>query len=74
MNENQMIQPEIRPPADGNIGINPALIKIRRKVGLTFVLSYPVKVPVGRAEAEPIPPRVSVRKSKKSARRQFNRG
>jgi len=66
MNENQMIQPEIRPPAGANIGINPALIKIRRKVGLTFVLAYPVKVPVGRTAAPAAPARKARKNSVKA--------
>lgn len=49
MNCNQnAIRPEINPPANGNHGIG----KLRRKLGLTFVLSNPFKVPVSQA---PIP-------------------
>ena len=49
MNCNQnIIRPEINPPANGNHGIG----KIRRKLGLTFVLSNPFKVAVSQS---PIP-------------------
>jgi hypothetical protein len=50
MNCNQnIIRPDINPPVNGNRGIG----KIRRKLGLTFVLSNPFKVPVSQS---PIPP------------------
>jgi hypothetical protein len=54
MNCNQnIIRPDINPPVNGNKGGQPGLGKLRRKLGLTFVLSNPFKVPVSQA---PIPP------------------
>jgi hypothetical protein len=54
MNCNQnIIRPDINPPANGNQGGHPGLGKLRRKLGLTFVLSNPFKVPVAQS---PLPP------------------
>jgi hypothetical protein len=48
MNCNQnIIRPDINPPVNGNHGIG----KARRKLGLTFVLSNPFKVPVSQSAA-----------------------
>ena len=53
MNCNQnIIRPEINPPLNGNGG-HPGLVKIRRKLGLTFVLSNPFRVPVAQSPAAP---------------------
>ena len=53
MNCNQnIIRPDINPPVDGNKSGHPGLGKLRRKLGLTFVLSNPFKVPVGQS---PVP-------------------
>jgi hypothetical protein len=50
MNCNQIIRPDINPPVNGNHG-HPGIGKLRRKLGLTFVLSNPFKVPVAQAPA-----------------------
>ena len=52
MNCNQVIRPEIKPPANGN----PMLGKLRRKFGFTFVLSNPFRVPVTQAPVRPEAP------------------
>jgi len=57
MNCNQnIIRPEINPPVNGNGGSNSGLGKIRRKLGLTFVLSNPFRVPVVQSPAAPAAP------------------
>ncbi len=53
MNGNQIIRPEIEPPVNGGHGGQPGLVKIRRKLGLTFVLSNPFRVPVAQQRATP---------------------
>ncbi|MGA2787752.1 MAG: hypothetical protein ABSF60_09510 [Verrucomicrobiota bacterium] len=58
MNGNQIIRPDIRPPVNGEQGGQPSLIKIRRKLGLTFVLSNPFRVPVAQPSAQPGAPEV----------------
>jgi hypothetical protein len=56
MNGNQVIRPEIEPIVNGGQGGNPSLVKIRRKLGLTFVLSNPFRVPVAQSTAAPSAP------------------
>jgi hypothetical protein len=57
MNCNQnIIRPEINPPVNGNGGSNSGLGKIRRKLGLTFVLANPFRVPVSQSAAAPPAP------------------
>jgi hypothetical protein len=51
MNANQVIRPEIEPNIIGGNGGQPGLVKIRRKLGLTFVLSNPFRVPVAQSPA-----------------------
>ena len=46
MNCNQIIRPEIEPIVNGGQNGLPGLAKIRRKLGLKFVLSNPFRVPV----------------------------
>jgi hypothetical protein len=53
MNANQIIRPEIEPIVNGG---HPGLVKIRRKLGLTFVLSNPFRVPVAQSPARPDAP------------------
>jgi hypothetical protein len=53
MNGNQIIRPEIKPPVNGEHGGNPVIGKLRRKLGLTFVLSNPFRVPVTQSPAAP---------------------
>src|ERR1019366_6735915 len=65
MNCNQnIIRPEINPPVNGNGG-HPGLVKIRRKLGLTFVLSNPFRVPVAQSPAAPAAPEADAAKSAK---------
>jgi hypothetical protein len=57
MNCNQnIIRPDINPPTNGNQGGHPGLGKLRRKLGLTFVLSNPFKVPVAQSPIPPVAP------------------
>jgi hypothetical protein len=65
MNGNQVIRPEIMPPVNGEHGGQPGLVKIRRKLGLTFVLSNPFQVPVAQSPAAPEDE--AVRKMKKES-------
>jgi hypothetical protein len=53
MNCNQVIRPEIEPTNNGGHGGQPGLAKIRRRLGLTFVLSNPFRVPVAQPRAAP---------------------
>jgi len=57
MNCNQAIRPEIGPIVNGGNSGQPGLAKIRRKLGLTFVLSNPFRVPVVRSSAHPGEPK-----------------
>jgi hypothetical protein len=62
MNCNQnIIRPEINPPVNGNSGLG----KIRRKLGLTFVLSNPFRVPVVQSPAVPAAPEADAAKKAK---------
>ena len=66
MNCNQnIIRPEINPPVNGNGGSNSGLVKIRRKLGLTFVLSNPFRVPVAQSPARPDAPEEDAAKKAK---------
>jgi hypothetical protein len=65
MGANQVIRPEIMPPVNGGQGGNPDIGKIRRKLGLTFVLSNPFRVPVTQSPIEPEDE--AVRKMKKES-------
>lgn len=68
MNCNQVIRPEIEPIVNGGHGGQPGLEKIRRKLGLTFVLSNPFRVPVVQSRARPDAPEdEAVRKMKKES-------
>lgn len=53
MNCNQVIRPEIEPTKNGGHNGHPGLAKIRRKLGLTFVLSNPFRVPVAQPHTAP---------------------
>ena len=53
MNCNQVIRPEIEPIDNGRHGGHPGLAKIRRRLGLTFVLSNPFRVPVAQPRGAP---------------------
>jgi hypothetical protein len=65
MNGNQVIRPEIKPPVNGEHGGPPGLVKIRRKLGLTFVLSNPFRVPVTQSPAPPAVPEADPAKKMK---------
>jgi hypothetical protein len=65
MNGNQVIRPEIKPIVNGGQGGQPSLVKIRRKLGLTFVLSNPFQVPVAQPPARPGAPEDETAKSAK---------
>jgi hypothetical protein len=56
MNGNQVIRPEIKLPVNGGQGGQPSLVKIRRKLGLTFILSNPFRIPVAQSPARPSAP------------------
>ncbi len=51
MNCNQVIRPEVEPIVNGGTGGQPGLAKIRRRLGLRFVLSNPFQVPVVQSPA-----------------------
>jgi hypothetical protein len=53
MNCNQIRPEKINPAVNGEHGGNPVIGKLRRKLGLTFVLSNPFKVPVAQLPAAP---------------------
>jgi hypothetical protein len=60
MNGNQIISPNIKQPINGS---TPIVGKLRRKLGWTYVLSNPFKVPVTQAPAAPAD---SAKKTKKN--------
>ena len=65
MNSNQNMRREIDAPVNGSHGGSPGFV--RRKLGLTFVLSNPFKVPVGQASAvQSAPAAESAKKAKKN--------
>ena len=49
MNNRQNINPAIRPPINGERGINPLIAKLRRKLGLTYIASNPFRVQVAQS-------------------------
>ena len=57
MNCNQIIRPEIEPIVNGGQGGQPGLAKIRRKLGLRFVLSNPFRIPVVQSPVRPDAPK-----------------
>ena len=57
MNCNQLIRPEIEPIINGGNSDQPGLAKIRRKLGLRFVLSNPFRVPVVQSSVQPDAPK-----------------
>ena len=65
MNANQVIRPEIEPNIIGGHGGQPGLVKIRRKLGLTFVLSNPFRVPVVQSPAALAAPEADAAKKAK---------
>ena len=65
MNGNQNIRPDIKPSVNGEHGGQPGLVKIRRKLGLTFILSNPFRVPVAHSPAAPSAPEADADKKAK---------
>ena len=54
MNCNQtVIRPDLNPPVNRDRGGDSRIGKLRRKLGLTFILSNPFKVPVAQLPATP---------------------
>ena len=51
MNNRQNIHPEIHPPINGDRGVNPLITKLRRKLGLTYIVDNPFQVPVAQSTA-----------------------
>ncbi len=49
MNNRQIINPEIKPPSNGDRGVNPLIAKLRRKLGLTYIVDNPFQVPVAQS-------------------------
>lgn len=56
MNGNQNIQPGIESGVVGEPQGKNSLVRIRRKLALTFVLSNPFRVPVAQSPATPASP------------------
>ena len=57
MNCNQtVIRPDLNPPVNRDQGGDSRIGKLRRKLGLTFILSNPFKVPVAQLPATPETP------------------
>jgi hypothetical protein len=65
MNANQVIRPEIEPIVNGGQSGQTGSAKIRRKLGLTFVLSNPFRVPVVQSPARPDAPEADAAKKAK---------
>lgn len=51
MNNHQNIQPEIKLPINGERYVNPLVAKLRRKLGLTYIVDNPFQVPVAQSAA-----------------------
>ena len=49
MNNRQNTNAAIRPPISDERGIHPLIAKLRRKLGLTYVVSNPFRVPVAQS-------------------------
>lgn len=64
MNSNQNMQPGVKSGVIGEPGGNPGFGKIRRKLGLTFVLSNPFRVPVAQSPARPAASEATAKKPK----------
>jgi hypothetical protein len=74
MNGNQIIRPEIKPIVNGGHGCQTGLAKIRRRLGLRFVLSNPFRVPVVQSPARPdVPEDKAVWKMKTEAFLRYGR-
>ncbi len=51
MNNRQIINPDIKPLINGERGVNPFVAKLRRKLGLTYIVDNPFEIPVGQSAA-----------------------
>lgn len=51
MSNRQIINPDITPPTNGERGVNPMITKLRRKLGLTYIVDNPFPVPVAQSTA-----------------------
>jgi len=51
MSNRQIIQPDIEPTVNGERGIHPLIARIRRKLGLTYIVDNPFQVPVAQSTA-----------------------
>ena len=51
MNNHQNIRPEIKPFINGEREVNPLVAKLRRKLGLTYIVDNPFQVPVAQSAA-----------------------
>lgn len=49
MNNRQIINPDINPSINGERGVNPLIAKLRRKLGLTYIVDNPFPVPVAQS-------------------------
>jgi len=51
MSNRQIINPDIKPPINGDRKVNPLITKLRRKLGLTYIVDNPFQVPVAQSAA-----------------------
>jgi hypothetical protein len=51
MNNRQNMPSEIKPLINGDRGVNPLIAKLRRKLGLTYIVDNPFQVPVAQSAA-----------------------
>jgi hypothetical protein len=51
MNNRQNMHPIIRPRINGEREANPLIAKLRRKLGLTYIVDNPFSVPVAQSAA-----------------------
>ena len=49
MNNRQNMQQIIRPQINGEREVNPLIAKLRRKLGLTYIVDNPFQVPVAQS-------------------------
>jgi hypothetical protein len=51
MNNRQNMHPITRPQINGEHEVNPLIAKLRRKLGLTYIVDNPFQVPVAQSAA-----------------------
>ena len=51
MSNRQIIQPDVKPLINGERGVNPLIARLRRKLGLTYIVDNPFQVPVAQSTA-----------------------